>query len=79
MRLESNINKRAEDISLDDIEISFRTCNFLKNVGIKNLGDIISHELDFYIPKNVPGFGVHCKEELKKLIKEKKLKFKNEL
>lgn len=75
-----NYKKQQENlrnVSLEDLEISIRTYQALKNNGIKTLEDILSNPLDFYSNENIPGFNDKSKKEIIDIVNQKKLKFKN--
>lgn len=78
----NNLNKkrleiRPEDLTLESLDMSVRTYQALKNIGIKNLKDIIDHESNFFTIENIPGFNKKSGEEVFYIVKEKGLKLKN--
>ncbi len=76
-----NLNKEnqeiaIENISIDELEMSLRVFNELKNKGINTLGEIISHTEDFFGPKNFPYIGHKGTEEITDLVRKNNLSFK---
>jgi len=75
-----NLNTTQEiipsDLSIEELDISLRTFQALKNANILTLGDIISHEESYFTLENIKGFFPRSKEEIIDVIKTKGLKFK---
>jgi len=63
-------------ISVGSLELSLHTLEALKRAGINTLGDIVSHEIDYYTFENGKTFDSRCRKELMDVVSEKGLKFK---
>lgn len=70
------VNNEFSLFSIDELEVSNRVKNALKNNGITNLGELL--ETDYSVLEGISYFGPDCLSELKRYIHALGLQLKNE-
>ena len=71
------VNNEFSLFSIDELEVSNRVKNALKNNGITNLGELL--ETDYSVLEGISYFGPDCLSELKRYIHALGLQLKNEV